>query len=149
MQIFRVEGERKLHGRTRIGCAKNAVLPILASAILADDPVTILGAPRISDVDHMLEILRMLGCTAERTEEGVLVSASGLHGEILPDQLAKKLRSSIFLMGPLLAKLRRATVTYPGGCDIGMRPIDLHLTGLRALGVRITEEGGLIECDGS
>ncbi len=148
MQILRVEGGHRLSGETRVGCAKNAALPILAAALLADDPVTILGAPDIVDVFNMLDILRMLGCETSRQGEDVIVDPSGLRGGALPDQLAKKLRSSIFLMGPMLGKLRRATVTYPGGCDIGLRPIDLHLMGLRALGVRITEEGGLIICDG-
>lgn len=149
MQILRVEGKQRLTGEVRIGCAKNATLPILAASLLADDPVMILDAPYISDVDHMLEILRMLGCTATRSAQGLVVDASGLKGEALPNQLAKKLRSSIFLMGPMLGRIRRATVTYPGGCDIGLRPIDLHLRGLRALGVKINEDSGQIVCDGS
>ncbi len=149
MQILRVEGGRRLAGEARVGSAKNATLPILAAALLADDPVTILGAPEITDVEHMLDILRMLGCATTRDGEDVIVDPNGLQGATLPDQLAKKLRSSIFLMGPMLGRIRRATVTYPGGCDIGLRPIDLHLHGLRALGVRISEEGGLIVCDGS
>ncbi len=136
-------------GETHVGCAKNAALPILAAALLADDPVTILGAPDITDVEHMLGILRMLGCSASRSWEDVTVDPSGLMGEALPDQLAKKLRSSIFLMGPMLGRIRRATVTYPGGCDIGLRPIDLHLRGLSALGVKISEQNGQIVCDGS
>ncbi len=148
MQILRVEGGVRLRGETRIGCAKNAALPIMAAALLAKEPVSIQGAPDIADVRHMQEILEMLGCRAIWRGEDVVIDPSGLMGGALPDQLAKKLRSSIFLMGPMLAKLRRATVTYPGGCDIGLRPIDLHLMGLRALGVKITEEGGLIVCDG-
>ncbi len=149
MQILRVEGGHRLSGEVRVGCAKNAALPILAAALLADDPVTIEGAPEIADVEHMLDILKTLGCYAARGDTGVMVDASGLREAALPDQLAKKLRSSIFLMGPMLGRLHRAIVTYPGGCDIGLRPIDLHLSGLRALGVRISEEGGLIVCDGS
>lgn len=149
MQILRVEGGHKLVGETRVGCAKNAALPILAAALLANDPVTIQDAPDITDVEHMLDILRMLGCTAARNGESIIVDPTGLKSAALPDQLAKKLRSSIFLMGPMLAKLRRATVTYPGGCDIGLRPIDLHLHGLRALGVQISEVAGQIICDGS
>lgn len=148
MQILRVEGGRRLTGQTRVGCAKNAALPILAAALLADDPVTIQSAPDILDVEHMLDILRMLGCAAERNGADVTVNAAGLSGAALPDQLAKKLRSSIFLLGPMLGRIRRATVTYPGGCDIGLRPIDLHLHGLKALGVKISEYGGLIVCDG-
>ena len=149
MQILRVEGGHKLVGETRVGRAKNATLPILAAALLADGPVRIQDAPKISDVEHMLSILRMLGCSATRDGEDVVADPAGLKNAALPDQLAKKLRSSIFLMGPMLARLRRATVTYPGGCDIGLRPIDLHLHGLRSLGVSIAESGGQIICDGS
>ena len=148
MQILRVEGGHKLMGETCAGCAKNAALPILAAALLTEDPVTIVDAPQISDVEHMLEILRMLGCVAVRKGGNVTVNPVGLTHTALPDQLAKRLRSSIFLLGPMLAKLRKATVSYPGGCDIGLRPIDLHLQGLRALGVKITEAGGQIVCDG-
>ena len=142
MQILRVEGGRRLIGETRVGCAKNAALPALAAALLTDEPVTLVGAPDITDVTNMLEILRLIGCGAKRAGSDVVVDASGLSGAALPDQLAKKLRSSIFLLGPMLGRIRRATVTYPGGCDIGLRPIDLHLRGLRALGVRITEDAG-------
>ena len=148
MQILRIEGGRRLEGAIRVGCAKNATLPILAAALLAEDPVTILDAPGITDVEHMRDIIQMLGCGTRRDQDGVTVDPTGLKDGALPDQLAKKLRSSIFLMGPMLGRLRRATVTYPGGCDIGLRPIDLHLKGLSALGVRISEEGGLIVCDG-
>jgi len=148
MQIFRIEGGYRLEGETRVGCAKNAALPILAAALLADDPITIKGAPDITDVENMRDILKMLGCETARDAEGVTVDPRGLKDSALPDQLAKKLRSSIFLMGPMLGKLRRATVTYPGGCDIGLRPIDLHLRGLSSLGVSISEEGGMIVCNG-
>ncbi|MCL1965123.1 MAG: UDP-N-acetylglucosamine 1-carboxyvinyltransferase [Firmicutes bacterium] len=149
MRILRIDGGHRLAGETRVGCAKNATLPILAAALLADDPVTILKAPDIADVEIMRDILKMLGCETVRLGDGVMVDPTGLKDSALPDQLAKKLRSSVFLLGPMLGKLRRATVTYPGGCDIGLRPIDLHLKGLESLGVRISEEGGLIVCDGS
>lgn len=148
MRILRVEGGRRLCGQIRVGCAKNAVLPMLAASLLAGGPVRLSDAPDISDVEHMLEILRMLGCCAAREEGELRIDPSGLKEEALPDRLAKKLRSSIFLLGPMLGRLRRAVVTYPGGCDIGLRPIDLHLQGLRALGVRIDERNGQIVCDG-
>ena len=148
MQMLRVEGGRRLMGNMRAMRAKNAVLPILAASLLTDEKTTVEGAPRIDDVRHMLEILRTLGCTAEWSGEGVTIDAANLRDAALPDALAKTLRSSIFLMGPLLGRLRRAAVTYPGGCEIGLRPIDLHLQGLHALGVTIREEGGLILCDG-
>ncbi|HIT69263.1 MAG TPA: UDP-N-acetylglucosamine 1-carboxyvinyltransferase [Candidatus Aphodomonas merdavium] len=149
MRMLRVEGGRRLSGETRVSRAKNAVLPILAASLLTDGEVTVKDVPRIDDVAHMLDILRTLGCDAVWDQGDVRLSAANLRDTALPDALAKTLRSSIFLMGPLLARMRRAAVTYPGGCEIGLRPIDLHLQGLRALGVAIREEGGLILCDGS
>ena len=148
MRMLRVEGGRRLCGQARVARAKNAVLPILAASLLTDDTLLVEDAPRIDDVAHMVEILRTLGCRAEHGAHGVALDASSLRDTALPDALAKTLRSSIFLMGPLLGRMRRAAVTYPGGCEIGLRPIDLHLQGLRALGVSIREEGGLILCDG-
>jgi len=148
VQILRVEGGSRLYGEVRVSGAKNAVLPILAAAILTDDPVTLEDVPRLTDVEHMLDILSALGSSARRQDDQVFLSSDSLEGTVLPDPLAKKLRSSIFLLGPMLGRLRRAVVTYPGGCDIGLRPIDLHLQGLSALGVQIQEEGGLIYCDG-
>lgn len=148
MRMLRVEGGRRLFGQARVARAKNAVLPILAASLLTNGKLTVEGAPHIDDVEHMLEILRTLGCTAQQEYGGVTLEASDLRDAALPDALAKTLRSSIFLMGPLLGRMRRAAVTYPGGCEIGLRPIDLHLQGLRALGVSIREEGGLILCDG-
>ena len=148
MRMLRVEGGRRLCGQARVARAKNAVLPILAASLLTDDTLLVEDAPRIDDVAHMLEILRTLGCRAKHGAHGVALDASSLRDTALPDALAKTLRSSIFLMGPLLGRMRRAAVTYPGGCEIGLRPIDLHLQGLRALGVSIREEGGLILCDG-
>ena len=131
MRMLRVEGGRRLCGQARVARAKNAVLPILAASLLTDDTLLVEDAPRIDDVAHMLEILRTLGCRAEHGAHGVALDASSLRDTALPDALAKTLRSSIFLMGPLLGRMRRAAVTYPGGCEIGLRPIDLHLQGLR------------------
>ena len=96
----------------------------------------------------MAAILTMLGCRVERSGRDMTVDCGGIHSWEMPDQLSKQIRSSIFLLGPILARFRKATVTFPGGCEIGLRPIDLHLSGLRQLGVEISEEGGLIHCDG-
>lgn len=148
MEKFRVEGGIRLTGRTRVHCAKNAVLPILAGAILADDPVTLLDCPDIADVNNMVRILHTLGCTVRGEGAETLVDASTIQSDAMPEGLSKRLRSSVFMMGALLGRLRRAVIPYPGGCEIGQRPIDLHLSGLSALGVRIREEGGLVLCDG-
>ncbi len=143
-----MRGGEKLSGGVRVSAAKNAVLPLLAASILPRGDVTLRGCPDIRDVRAMGDILKSLGCRVERAGEDILVNADSLDRYELPDGLSKQIRSSIFLLGPVLAKMRRATVTYPGGCEIGIRPIDLHLSGLRMLGVRIEEEGGKLLCDG-
>jgi UDP-N-acetylglucosamine 1-carboxyvinyltransferase len=148
MGFFRVEGGTPLAGSIRVNSAKNAVLPILAASIMTREEVTLLDCPNISDAHHMADILEILGCRITRSEGTMHILSSELHNWEMPDSLSKQIRSSIFLLGPILGRFGRATVTYPGGCEIGMRPIDLHLSGLRKLGVSILEEGGLIHCDG-
>ncbi len=148
MGFFRVEGGTPLAGSIRVNSAKNAVLPILAASIMTREEVTLLDCPNISDAHHMADILEILGCRITRSEGTMHILSSELHNWEMPDSLSKQIRSSIFLLGPILGRFGRATVTYPGGCEIGMRPIDLHLSGLRKLGVTILEEGGLIHCDG-
>lgn len=148
MEAFVVEGGVALRGEARVDSAKNAVLPILAAAVLTPEEIVLHNVPDITDVGHMAAILTMLGCRVERSGRGMTVDCGGIHSWEMPDQLSKQIRSSIFLLGPILARFRKATVTFPGGCEIGLRPIDLHLSGLRQLGVEISEEGGLIHCDG-
>ena len=148
MEGFLVRGGERLKGTLRVGAAKNAVLPILAASILADGPSTLVGCPRIADVESMRSILKTLGCESRWEPEGLMVSGGLSSGE-MPEKLSKRVRSSIFLLGPILAKLRHATVVYPGGCEIGLRPIDLHLSGLKRMGVEISETGGVLRCDGS
>ena len=147
--MFQIVGGRRLSGELQVGCAKNAVLPILAAALLTDEAVTIEDCPVLVDAYNMLSILTTLGCRVERRGREVILDASRAENHEMPEQLSKRLRSSIFMLGPLIGRFRRAKVSYPGGCEIGQRPIDLHLKGLRALGVRIREEHGMIECDGA
>lgn len=148
MESFVVQGGRRLEGTLRVDGAKNAALPILAACVLTEEEVLLHGVPDISDVRRMVEILRLLGCKAEMDGHEAAVCCGGMNVVEMPDRLSKQIRSSIFLLGPILSRFRRATVTYPGGCEIGLRPIDLHLSGLRALGVTVREEGGVIHCDG-
>lgn len=149
MDVFRIMGGNRLSGTVRLSGAKNAVLPILAAALLTGEPVVLKNCPRLKDVSNMLAILQTLGCTYRQKDGEIAIDASCAQGWEMPDELSKQLRSSIFMMGSILGRFRRATVTYPGGCEIGLRPIDLHLSGLRALGVKITEAHGMIYCDGS
>ncbi len=149
MEIFRIMGGVPLKGAVQIGPAKNAALPILAATLLTDEPVTVVDCPYIADVHNMLDILRTLGCEVEWRERSAVVRSASVTGWEMPGTLSKLIRSSIFMMGSILGRFRKAVVTYPGGCEIGQRPIDLHLKGLRALGVTIREEHGMVYCDGS
>ena len=148
MYNIEIEGGLPLVGSTRVQGAKNSVLPIMAAAVLTPDRTVLEDCPLLSDVEHMGEILRRLGCKVERNGRMLVIDPQGMNSHEMPDALAKKIRSSIFLMGPILTRFHKATVTFPGGCEIGLRPIDLHLSGLRQLGVVIHEEGGVIHCDG-
>ena len=142
------EGGYPIDGVCRIGGAKNAVLPILAACMLTRRSVRLLDCPRLTDVENMLGILRLLGCGVERAAgiagegETLSIDASSACRSELPEELSKELRSSIFLLGPVLGRFRHAVVTYPGGCEIGNRPIDLHLSGLSALNADIREGAG-------
>ncbi len=148
MSVLRICGGRRLEGEWTVHGAKNAVLPIMAAAILTDDKTVLTDCPLLSDISYMGEILETLGCQVKRCAGSIHIDPQGLSGWEMPDALSKKIRSSIFLMGPILARFGKAAVTFPGGCEIGLRPIDLHLSGLRQLGVAIREEGGMIYCDG-
>lgn len=149
MDSLRIRGGRRLAGEWTVHTAKNAVLPIMAAAVLTSDRTVLEDCPLLSDVGYMGEILETMGCTVRRTGRSLEIDPQGMYSHEMPDALAKKIRSSIFLLGPILTRFRKATVTFPGGCEIGLRPIDLHLSGLKQLGVEIREEAGLICCDGS
>lgn len=148
MEEFRIRGGCALRGGVRVGGAKNAVLPVLAACVMCREPIALNDVPYILDVENMLRILRRLGVRCARDGRRVEIDARDADCCEMPERLSKQLRSSIFMMGSILTRFDRATVTYPGGCEIGLRPIDLHLKGLEALGARITENHGMIYCDG-
>ncbi len=148
MDLIRLSGGRRLSGAVQAGCAKNAVLPILAACLLSGAPVTLSGFPMLTDTRNMLRILETLGCRTELSGDTARIDAEHADRYEMPEALSKLLRSSIFMMGPMLGRFRRATVTYPGGCEIGLRPIEMHLRGLAALGVVIREAHGMIYLDG-
>lgn len=148
MEKFRIKGGRALKGHVRVGGAKNAVLPILAASIMCRNEIVLNDVPEIADVENMLKILGTLGVKYARAGSCVTLAPDSADCFKMPEALSKKLRSSIFMMGSILTRFDRAEVTYPGGCEIGLRPIDLHLKGLRALGAVIHEEHGIIHCDG-
>jgi len=141
-----IEGGRPLSGTIVIQGAKNAALPILAASMLVEGKVTIDHVPRLLDIEVMLNILRELGCSTKHTNQTVELDTSGACSSHVPEALMRQMRSSIFLIGPLLARFGEATIYQPGGCAIGARKIDLHLSGLQALGAEIEEEGSRIVC---
>ena len=146
MDKFIIEGGGKLYGRAEIQSAKNSVLPLLAASVLTDEQVIIRDVPAISDVENMLHILSELGCEIRRTTDSVIIDSANAVSHEIPARLTKELRSSVFMLGSVLTRFRRAKISYPGGCDIGLRPIDLHLSGLKRLDVKIEEDNGYISC---
>ncbi len=146
MEKYIINGGNKLYGSVEIQTAKNSVLPILAAAVLTDGKVTILDIPQISDVRNMVKILSRLGCRAEFCGNNLIIDSSVADCYEIPSELAHELRSSVFLLGSVVSRFKMAKIAYPGGCDIGLRPVDLHLTGLKRLGVDIIEENGYIIC---
>lgn len=146
MDVFVIEGGRKLAGTLRINGSKNSALPILAAALLTDEPVTLRDVPDLSDIRNMYRLLRELGVEIEITKHD---DDSKVHLQVQDQSevharydIVRTMRASICVLGPMLAKRGSARVSMPGGCAIGQRPVDLHLRGLEALGAIITLEGG-------
>lgn len=142
MDRFVIEGGRPLEGRIAVSGSKNAALPILLAAILAEEPVRLGNVPRLRDIDTTIQLLGLLGCRAEREENGdVVIHACDLRPEA-PYDLVRTMRASVLCLGPLLARLGTARVALPGGCAIGARPVDMHLKGLEKMGARFSLEHG-------
>lgn len=146
MSFFEITGRRPLSGSLAVHGAKNSVLPILAACILAPGRCVIGNCPNLSDVTATLNILRELGCKAWREGDAVVVDASVVERCVIPEQLMREMRSSVIFLGAILARRGRVQLTYPGGCELGPRPIDLHLDALRRLGAHIREEDGVLYC---
>ena len=147
MDKLLIRGGRRLEGEVTISGAKNAALPELCAALLTAEPVTLTNVPRLQDVNTMLKLLRNMGVAAERSEaepETVALDASRVSSPEAPYELVKTMRASILALGPLLARFGEATVSLPGGCAIGSRPVDQHIKGLQAMGAQITVEHGYI-----
>lgn len=149
MDKFYIKGGNSLYGSCEISSAKNAFLPILAGAILCDGIVKLNKYPKYLDVLNMTTILENLGASKKFDENSIELDMTNLTKYEIPAELAILTRSSIFSLGALLGRFKKAKVAYPGGCDIGARPIDLHLKGLEALNVKIIDRRGYITCDGS
>lgn len=147
MEKFFIKGGVSLKGEIAVDTAKNAVLPIIAACILTEEEIVLNNIPNILDVNKMLEILTSMGAKVKRESNNVIINTLGLNRLEIPPEIAKDIRSSIFMLGPMLAKYKKARVPYPGGCDIGSRPIDLHLNSLKELGTKIEDDYGFINCN--
>ena len=146
MQTITVCGGQRLHGEVIIHGAKNSALPLLAATLLVQGTSEIHNCPHLSDVRASMAILRHLGCRVWRQEDTVTVDATDACGSEIPDTLMREMRSSIVFLGAIIARQGEATMSYPGGCELGPRPIDLHLAALRRLGVTVEEKHGHICC---
>lgn len=146
MEIFRVEGGNRLDGSINVHGAKNSVLPILAASILAKGESVIHNCPDLSDVQASIKILRHLGCAVRREDDTVIVDSSVISECDIPHELMREMRSSVMFLGAVLARCGRAVLSLPGGCELGPRPIDLHIKAMRALGASVTDIAGNITC---
>lgn len=149
MEKLRVHSGHKLFGSLEVCSSKNALLPILAGSVLCDGEVTLLNVPEFSDIKKMCDILRSLGAGIIKFENTLSINSKYIDKFMVSNELGKDIRASIVFLGAILARLKKCVIGQPGGCMIGSRPIDLHIKGLKALGVKIVEEHGYLYCDGT
>ena len=146
MSRLLIQGGNRLAGEVTIQGAKNSVLPVLAATILTGGEVELRRCPRLRDVEASIRILQALGCRAAWQGDNLAVDTSRMSGCAIPDALMREMRSSAIFLGAILARCGQAELSYPGGCELGPRPIDLHISGLRALGAEIDDTGGTLHC---
>lgn len=143
-----ISGGRRLEGELRVTAAKNSVLPLIACCIMSEEEIHIHNCPQIADIFIMIDIIRAIGGSAELKNGTLSVNCKYANPQLVTADLTSSIRSSVFILGPILARFHYADISYPGGCEIGLRPIDLHIYGLKCLGIKVTEYGGMIICDG-
>ncbi|MBR6801905.1 MAG: UDP-N-acetylglucosamine 1-carboxyvinyltransferase [Eubacteriaceae bacterium] len=148
MGKYIINGKKRLEGEITLQGAKNAALPIMAASVLCGEEVVLHNVPDITDVSIMKKILSSIGCFVKTEGNTLTIDPSNISDSVVSESLVSKMRSSIILLGSVLARTKKAKFSYPGGCDIGLRPIDMHLKGLKDLGAVITEEHGYIIADG-
>jgi len=139
MQVFQIEGGTPLDGDVVVSGAKNAVLPLQAAALLADGKMTIRNVPRLKDVATLAKLIEGMGVTVEIDKDNnISTNTKTIKNQIAPYELVRTMRASILVLGPLVTRYGYAEVSLPGGCAIGSRPVNIHLSGLEAMGVEIT-----------
>lgn len=141
MKKLIINGGKKLEGTIRVSGAKNAAVAIIPAAILTDDEATICNVPEISDTNNLEEILKFLGVEVSRATETMTINTKSMENKVIPEEISSKLRASYYFMGALLAKYKHVEMYFPGGCNIGSRPINLHLEGFKKLGATVTLDG--------
>lgn len=146
MKSYIIEGGKKLEGEVKISGSKNASLPIIASTILSANTIKLYNVPDIRDTRITLNILKLLGCKIRRNSGKIEVNSKNMNEIEIPENLMHEMRSTVILAGAILGRFKKVSFSYPGGCDIGARPIDLHLSSFKKLGVEISEEAGFIHC---
>lgn len=146
MSKYIINGGNKLEGTLSIRGAKNSILPLMAASILNENISIIHNVPDISDVHFMIKILESVGCKVKYEDDTLIIDSTDINSNEIDEQYVRKMRSSIIIMGAMIGRLDKTTISHPGGCEIGSRPIDLHLKALGELGIRIEEENGYIRC---
>lgn len=147
MESYIIEGGKRLEGEVNISGSKNATLPIMAACILNKGINTLYNVPNIYDVYIMENILEYLGCKIYRNNDKIVIDSSNISKYSIPEFLMRKMRSSVMLVGAIIGRMDKCIFSYPGGCEIGARPIDLHINAFRKLDIQVKEEGGYIYCE--
>lgn len=146
MSVYRIKGGAKIEGEVCISGSKNSSLPIIAACILNGGVTQLYNVPDIKDTNGMFEILKDLGCVIKKKGKRVIIDSSNINKFQINEDLMRKMRSSVIIVGALMARFREAVFSYPGGCEIGSRPIDLHIGSFKKLGINIDESTGYIVC---
>ena len=147
MEKFIVMGEVQLEGRVKVNGAKNATLPLMAATLLCSGVSVLHDVPDLRDIRMMQDILTLLGAKIKRENDTLIIDTSGVASAEIPEHLMREMRASVFLMGPLLGRFRKVRLSYPGGCAIGPRPINLHIKALEKIGATVTERYGYIDAE--
>ncbi len=146
MFSYIIEGGKKLEGTVSISGSKNASLPIIAGTILSAKTTKLYHIPNIHDTQITLKILKLLGCKIKKEQNKIVIDTKPMKKTEIPENLMRQMRSTVIMAGAMIGRFKQATFSYPGGCEIGARPIDLHLSSFRKLGINIEEKGGFIYC---
>ena len=146
MLSYIVEGGNRLEGSINISGSKNAALPIIAGTILNGKISKLYNVPNINDTQITLKILKFLGCKVKKQRDKIVIDTKLMNKTEIPENLMRQMRSTVVMAGAILGRFKEVTFSYPGGCEIGARPIDLHLDAFKKLGIKIEEKGGFIHC---